>query len=130
MRILQGLFLLIAAFGFGCGGIAVPANSVPPPSVSPTPTPAIPVSATSVPMTATPKDGKYNAKGKITKINAQLGSIELDHEEIPGLMPRMIMEFFVKDKALLNGLTVGDSVDFVIEYKHPTETITSIKKIN
>jgi len=44
------------------------------------------------------------------------------------LMPPMQMEFFVKDKVLLKNLAIGDRVDFVIEYKHPTEVITSIKK--
>ena len=56
------------------------------------------------------------------------GSVELKHEEIKDLMPAMQMEFFVKDKKILEGLKVGDKVDFVIEYKHPQETITSIKK--
>jgi Cu/Ag efflux protein CusF len=76
-----------------------------------------------------PRDGNYDARGTITKINNELGSIEFDHEEIPGLMPAMRMEFFVKDKAILNGLAVGDNVDFVIEYKHPAETVVSVKKI-
>ena len=44
-------------------------------------------------------------------------------------MPPMIMEFYVKDKAILDGLKVGDSVNFVLEYKHPAETIVSLKKI-
>ena len=76
-----------------------------------------------------PKDGNYPSKGKVTKINTGLGSVELNHEEITGVMPPMIMEFYVKDKSLLDGLKVGDNVDFVLEYKHPTETIVSIKKI-
>jgi Cu(I)/Ag(I) efflux system protein CusF len=76
-----------------------------------------------------PKDGNYPSKGKITKINTELGSVELDHEKIVGVMEPMIMEFYVKDKSLLDGLKVGDNVDFVLEYKHPTETIVSIKKI-
>lgn len=75
-----------------------------------------------------PKDGKYDGTGEVTKINDELGSIELDHEEIKDFMPRMRMEFFVKDKALLKGLKVGDRVTFVVEYKHPQEIITSIKK--
>lgn len=76
-----------------------------------------------------PKNGNYNGKGIVTKINTELGSIEFNHEEIPGLMPPMIMEFFVKDKALLNGLNVGDKVDFVIEYNHPAETVIAVTKI-
>lgn len=82
-----------------------------------------PVTAPSI-----PKDGNYDAKGEITKINLELGSIELKHEEIKDLMPPMQMEFFVSDKSMLKGLKVGDKVDFVIEYKHPTEKIVSIKK--
>lgn len=128
-KIYFSLITVVLTCSFGCGGSTVPVNAVPPPSVSPTPTPAISRPATPAPTTGTPKDGNYNAKGKVTKINTQLGSVELDHEEIAGLMPRMIMEFYVKDKSLLNGLAVGDSVDFVIEYKHPGETITAIKKV-
>ncbi len=85
-------------------------------SVSPVATPLI------------PKDGNYDGKGVVTKINNELGSVEVNHEEIKDLMPAMQMEFFVKDKALLKGLAVGDKVDFVVEYKHPTEIISSIKK--
>jgi Cu(I)/Ag(I) efflux system periplasmic protein CusF len=82
-----------------------------------------PVTAPSV-----PKDGNYDGKGIVTKINNEGGSIEINHEEMKDLMPAMQMEFFVKDKALLKGLAVGDKVDFVLEYKHPGEVISSIKK--
>ena len=98
-----------------------------------TPKPANTATASGTPVPTSslvpPKDGNYNAKGKVTKINNELGSIELDHGEIPGVMPPMIMEFFVKDKAILKGLAVGDNVDFVLEYKHPAETIVSVTKI-
>ncbi len=76
-----------------------------------------------------PKDGDYSGKGKVTKINNELGSVELDHEEIVGVMPPMIMEFYVKEKSVLDGLAVGDNVECVLEYKHPSETIVGIKKI-
>jgi len=75
-----------------------------------------------------PKDGNYPGEGKVTKINMDLGSVELDHKEIVGVMPPMIMEFYVKDKSILKGLAVGDQVNFVLEYKHPSETIVEIKK--
>ena len=76
-----------------------------------------------------PKDGDYPGKGKVTKINTELVSVELDHEEIVGLMPRMIMEFYVRDASLLDGVKVGDNVEFILEYKHPSETIVGLKKI-
>ena len=93
-------------------------KSSPSPLVSPTP----------VPTTATPKDGDYNARGVVTKINLEAGSVELDHEDIPGLMPPMIMEFYVTEKKLLDGLKAGDKVDFVVRYKDHTEKIVDIKK--
>lgn len=75
-----------------------------------------------------PKDGNYEGQGKVTKINNEAGSVEINHKEMKDLMPAMQMEFFVKDKSLLKGLAVGDQVDFVLEYKHPTEIIVRLKK--
>ncbi len=74
------------------------------------------------------KDGNYPGRGIVTKIDFNVGSVGLDHENIEGLMPAMQMEFYVTDKALLKGLTVGEKVDFVIEYNGGRETINSIKK--
>jgi Cu(I)/Ag(I) efflux system protein CusF len=86
--------------------------------------------ATESPMTTpTPsKNGNYPGKGVVTKIDLKLVSVELDHEEIKGLMPKMIMEFYVKEKAELEKLKVGDKVDFVVEYRDGQEKIISIKK--
>ena len=83
--------------------------------------------ATLIPPSATPKDGNYNGKGIVTKIDEKMGSVGLNHENIEGLMPAMQMEFYVTDKVLLKGLTIGDRVSFVIEYKGGRETINSIK---
>ncbi len=84
--------------------------------------------ATPAPQPSAPKDGNYNGKGSVTKVDLNMGSVELNHENIEGLMPAMQMEFYVTDKALLKGLAVGDKVDFVIEYKQGRETINSIHK--
>ncbi len=75
-----------------------------------------------------PKDGDYSGSGVITKIDYEIGSVEMDHGDIPGLMPAMRMEFYVLDKALLTGLAAGDSVDFTILYRGGTETITNLAK--
>ncbi|MFT3743947.1 MAG: copper-binding protein [Pyrinomonadaceae bacterium] len=77
---------------------------------------------------APPADGEYFGKGIVTKIDNALGSVELDHEAVPGLMPAMRMEFFVADKAMLGGLALDDKVDFTILYKGGTETITKLNK--
>ena len=80
-------------------------------------------------MQPTPKNGDYPGKGKITKINNELGSVEMDHEEIVGVMPPMLMEFFVTDKAILKGLAVGDKVEFTLKYEDGRETISKIAKV-
>lgn len=94
-------------------------NAVPPPA-APSPTPA---AANNI-----PNDGDYPGRGKVTKIDPKGPSVELDHEEIKGVMPAMIMQLNVSDKAILDGIKVGDQVDFVLRYKHPTETIIKITK--
>lgn len=77
----------------------------------------------------TPKNGDYPGKGKVTKINNELGSVEMNHEEIVGVMPPMLMEFYVTDKAMLKGLAVGDNVEFMLRYKDGQETISKIAKV-
>lgn len=71
----------------------------------------------------------FNGRGVVTKINRELGSVELDHEKIEGAMPAMIMEFYVKEKSELEVLKVGDKVEFVLEENFGQEKIISIKKI-
>lgn len=67
-------------------------------------------------------------KGIITKINLELGSVEIDHEEIKDVMAAMKMEFYVKEKSELEVLKVGDKVDFVLEENFGQEKLVSIKK--
>lgn len=43
-------------------------------------------------------------------------------------MPAMRMEFYVKERSLLDGIKVGDVVEFTIEEKGTSETISEIKK--
>jgi len=119
MKIKWIIFLALAALS-ACGNNTTQnvGNLKPAPTTSAPPAPTVSI----------PKDGDYNGKGVVTKLNPDQGSIELDHEEIKDMMPAMQMEFFVSDKKILDGLKVGDKVDFVLRYKNPTETIVSIKK--
>jgi Cu(I)/Ag(I) efflux system protein CusF len=76
-----------------------------------------------------PKNGDYQGRGKVTRIEMKGGSVELDHEEIPDVMPGMKMEFFVSDKAILKGLKLGDEVNFTLRYNNGQETIIAISKV-
>jgi Cu/Ag efflux protein CusF len=105
-----------------------PQNARPTQTSSATPAPATPANAAP---TSTPdrfRIQNYNGRGTVTKINLEMVSVELNHEEIEGLMPAMRMEFFVKEKTELEKLSVGDKVEFVLEYNAGAETIIRIKK--
>jgi len=117
-------FLILMCFVFALSACAKSVSETKPQNVNAEPRAA----ATPIPTPLIPKDGNYDGTGVVTKINNELGSVEVNHEEIKDLMAAMQMEFYVKDKALLKGLAVGDKVDFVVEYKHPTEIIVSIRK--
>jgi Cu/Ag efflux protein CusF len=116
--IIIAIAIALLLFSFGCGE----AETVPAPREADSNTSA---GSTKVEL---PANGNYPGKGVVTKINDANGSIELDHEKIDGVMPAMKMEFNVRDKSQMNGLKVGDKVDFTLEYKDRHEIITEIKK--
>lgn len=110
-RTLLFIFVLAALIGGACGSFPGSANQT--------------VANVEV---KTPDDGFYQGKGVVTKVNSELGSVEIDHEAIPDLMPAMKMEFSVKDKAMLENIGVGDAVVFTIELKQGAEKIIAIGK--
>ena len=122
-KLLLSVLLLSVCASCGQSGVNNTATtSTPRPSPTTTATPNV----TSPQVSA--KNGDYDGKGVVTKIDMKLGSVEMDHEEIPGIMPPMRMEFFVSDKKMLESLQLGDKVDFVLRYKDGSETIVNIRK--
>jgi Cu/Ag efflux protein CusF len=71
----------------------------------------------------------YVAVGTVKSIDPKMPAIEIDHEDIKGLMPAMQMQFHVKDKALLDGIAVGDRVSFTIENGVGGMKVVSIHKM-
>ena len=57
----------------------------------------------------------YHGVGVVKATKPQLPSIEIDHEDIKDLMPAMQMEFYVKDKSMLDGIKPGDRIQFTME---------------
>ncbi len=78
------------------------------------------------PNTAAVKTGR--GTGLVTKINLEIGSVELKHEEIKGMMPAMQMEFYVGEKKELEPLKIGDHVVFTLEDNQGAERIINISK--
>lgn len=70
----------------------------------------------------------YHGTGEVTELKPELPSITIDHEDIGDFMPAMEMEFWVKDKALLDGLHDGDKIEFTLENGVGGIKITEIKK--
>lgn len=70
----------------------------------------------------------YKAVGVVKRLDPKLPAIEIDHEDIEGLMPGMQMEFPVTDAALLSGLAVNDRIDFTLESNAGVMKVIDIKK--
>jgi protein SCO1/2 len=53
----------------------------------------------------------YPISGRVIVIAADKSAITLDHEDIPGLMPGMEMQFTVDDPTILEGIAAGSQVE-------------------
>jgi Cu/Ag efflux protein CusF len=70
----------------------------------------------------------YQGVGVVKGLNPRTPAIEIDHEEIVGLMEAMQMEFPVTDVALLRGLAINDRIDFTVVEKDGQMRVTAIAK--
>jgi Cu/Ag efflux protein CusF len=77
-----------------------------------------------------PKDQAklYDVKGKVVAVDPTKQTVTLDHEDIPGLMKAMRMEFKVADPKLLDGLAAGDSVQGKLKVQSGDDTLTELTK--
>lgn len=75
-----------------------------------------------------PGGKSYPGVGVVRLINFNEGWLEIEHEEIKGLMPAMVMEWSVVDRSLLKSVQVGDKVNFVVEDNKGTQLILELKK--
>lgn len=57
----------------------------------------------------------YRGVGVVESTDPENLSIQIDHEDIKGLMPAMNMPYRVKDKSLLDSIAPGDKIDFWLE---------------
>jgi Cu/Ag efflux protein CusF len=104
---------LALVFASSCGREPGQKSSTPPPVSGPA---------------AAVQTNHYEAVGVVKAVNPKGPAIEIDHEDIEGLMPAMQMEFPVTDAALLNGLAVNDRIDFTVENATDGMKVVAIKK--
>jgi Cu/Ag efflux protein CusF len=75
----------------------------------------------------TPKSG--DGIGVIKKISKDKKFVELDHNDIIGIMEAMAMEYPVHSSALLEGIKTGDSVRFTLTKTPESQfEVTAISK--
>lgn len=71
----------------------------------------------------------YQGEGRVISTNPKNPSIEIDHQEIKDLMPAMTMDFYVKEKSMLDGLKPGDHIQFTLENGVGGIKITAITRL-
>jgi protein SCO1/2 len=72
---------------------------------------------------------RYEARGVVYDVNSEFEQILIEHEDIPGLMPAMTMNFDVADPQLLETLDTGDRIVFELEFTGESYRILSASKI-
>ena len=70
----------------------------------------------------------YQGAGSVEEVHKDTATIQINHEEIKGLMPAMSMPYRVKDKAMLDAVKPGDKVDFTVEDSSAGIFLIDIKK--
>ena len=70
----------------------------------------------------------YQGIGLVEEVQKETATVQINHEEIKGLMPAMSMPYRVKDKALLDLVKPGDKVDFTVEDGSSGIFLIEIKK--
>lgn len=71
---------------------------------------------------------RYEISGKVVAVDPERKKVTLDHEDIPGLMKGMEMEFAVEDSAILQGVEAGHLVQGRLVVKEGNYVITELKK--
>jgi Cu/Ag efflux protein CusF len=105
----------------------------PSPQTSP-PTAAVPQNPVTTPALGQPPNPShegvrtFSGTGLVTVVNRKEGWVEINHQEIKGLMPAMQMAWYVKKASVIGSIKVGDKVDFEIEDNKGSEVLTKIKK--
>jgi protein SCO1/2 len=70
----------------------------------------------------------FDAVGVVKGVEPSLRQLLVDHEEIPGLMPAMTMNFDVADPALLAGLEPGQRIHFRLSFDGRVYRVVAVQK--
>lgn len=71
----------------------------------------------------------FVARGVIRELPAGGDTVVVKHDEIPGFMPKMTMQFSVRDTNELRGLRAGDAIAFRIKATEKESWVEAIQKV-
>jgi Cu/Ag efflux protein CusF len=74
------------------------------------------------------KDKVYDIKGKVVAVDAEKKKVTLDHEDIPGLMKAMEMQFSVENAKVVEAIKPGDQVHGKLRVKGSDYIIMELMK--
>jgi len=74
------------------------------------------------------EEKQYDIQGKVVAVDPAKPVVTLDHEDIPGLMKAMKMDFSVENAAILEGLKAGDQVQGRLKKRESGYIITQLAK--
>jgi protein SCO1/2 len=70
----------------------------------------------------------YAAHGTIESISTDHHVITIHHQQIPGYMMEMTMDFSIRNEKLLSGFQVGDQVNFTLEVTDTDSWIDAVHR--
>ena len=126
------LIIFLCVCGVGCGPGQDPqvtvasgraTNTVPSLGQSTIPIPAMQAS----PLDSTNVVRSFSARGIIREFGGKGQSVVIRHEDIPGFMPRMTMDFTVRSTNELRGFKVGDAIRFRVVANENESWIEDLK---
>ena len=77
-----------------------------------------------------PEKQVFTARGVVKSVAEPDKSIRIAHEDIPGFMNAMTMDFAVKDRALLANLQIDDEIQFTVEKTPDGIYLTEIQPVD
>ena len=73
---------------------------------------------------------RHPAHGLVVEVSRETKQAVIDHEDIPGLMPAMTMNFDVPDRELLDALAPGQVIDFEVVFDGESYRVVSAKVVS
>src|SRR5437016_4268342 len=89
-----------------------------------------PDNSTTQPEKASTNQRTFQVKGVVIELKPKQNTVKIRHEEIPGYMQAMTMEFDVKNTNELGGLEPGNSVSFRMIVSDKEGWIDQIRKLS